>query len=157
MQSKGTLGSIIAGVIAIFLVLVCLFYLSFSLVSSQQEKKAEQYALKVAGNANSDQYNKAYKAYIDSISKTPVWLGYNYNEVQKWGVGLGLDLKGGMNVILQVSMPDLLRSMKENADDASFNLALARTDSLIQSNKSSDYVGTLSTSTAKSTPRPTSP
>ena len=69
MQSKGTLGSIIAGVIAIFLVLVCLFYLSFSLVSSQQEKKAEQYALKVAGNANSDQYNKAYKAYIDSISK----------------------------------------------------------------------------------------
>ena len=142
MQSKGTLGSIIAGVIAIFLVLVCLFYLSFSLVSSQQEKKAEQYALKVAGNANSDQYNKAYKAYIDSISKTPVWLGYNYNEVQKWGVGLGLDLKGGMNVILQVSMPDLLRSMKENADDASFNLALARTDSLIQSNKSSDYVGT---------------
>ena len=47
-----------------------------------------------------------------------------------------------MNVILQVSMPDLLRSMKENADDASFNLALARTDSLIQSNKSSDYVGT---------------
>lgn len=142
MQSKGTLGSIIAGVIAIFLVLVCLFYLSFSLVSSQQEKKAEQYAMKVAGNANSDQYNKAYKAYIDSISKTPVWLGYNYNEVQKWGVGLGLDLKGGMNVILQVSMPDMLRSMKENADDASFNLALARTDSLIQGNHSSDYVGT---------------
>lgn len=142
MQSKGTLGSIIAGVIAIFLVLVCLFYLSFSLVSSQQEKKAEQYAMTVAGNANSDQYNKAYKAYIDSISKTPVWLGYNYNEVQKWGVGLGLDLKGGMNVILQVSMPDMLRSMKENADDASFNLALARTDSLIQGNHSSDYVGT---------------
>ena len=142
MQSKGTLGSIIAGVIAIFLVLVCLFYLSFSLVSSQQEKKAEQYALKVAGNDKSDQYNKAYKAYIDSISKTPVWLGYNYNEVQKWGVGLGLDLKGGMNVILQVSMPDMLRSMKENADDASFNLALSRTDSLIQGNHSSDYVGT---------------
>ncbi len=142
MQSKGTLGSIIAGVIAIFLVLVCLFYLSFSLVSNHQEKKAEQYALKVAGNPNSDQYNKAYKAYIDSISKTPVWLGYNYNEVQKWGVGLGLDLKGGMNVILQVSMPDMLRSMKENADDASFNLALAKTDSLIGGNHSSDYVGT---------------
>lgn len=142
MQSKGTLGSIIAGVIAFFLVLVCLFYLSFSLVSSHQEKKAEQYALKVSGNANSDQYNKAYKAYIDSISKTPVWLGYNYNEVQKWGVGLGLDLKGGMNVILQVSMPDMLRSMKENADDSSFNLALAKTDSLFKANKTTDYVGT---------------
>ena len=112
MQSKGTLGSIIAGIIAIFLVLVCLFYLSFTLVSSKQEAKAEQYALSVAGQQgkNSEQYNKAYKAYIDSISKEPVWLGYNYSEVQKWGVGLGLDLKGGMNVILQVSMPDMLRS-----------------------------------------------
>ena len=102
MQSKGTLGSIIAGVIAIFLVLVCLFYLSFSVVSSKEEAKAEQHALSIAGNNSSDQYNKAYKAYIDSISKEPVWLGYTYAEVQKWGVGLGLDLKGGMNVILQV-------------------------------------------------------
>lgn len=142
MQSKGTLGSIIAGIIAVFLVLVCLFYLSFSLVSQKEEKKAAEYALAVAGNAKSDQYNKAYKAYIDSISKTPVWLGYNYNEVQKWGVGLGLDLKGGMNVILQVSMPDLLKSMKEGADDVSFNLALAKTDSLIRGNHESDYVGT---------------
>lgn len=144
MQSKGTLGSIIAGVIAIFLVLVCLFYLSFTLVSSKQEAKAEQYALSVAGQQgkNSEQYNKAYKAYIDSISKQPVWLGYNYNEVQKWGVGLGLDLKGGMNVILQVSMPDMLRSMKNADADAAFDRALANTDSIIGGNHSSDYVGT---------------
>ena len=144
MQSKGTLGSIIAGVIAIFLVLVCLFYLSFSLVSSKQEAKAEQYALAQAGanGHNSEQYNKAYKAYIDSISKTPVWMGYNYTEVQKWGVGLGLDLKGGMNVILQVSMPDLLRSMKNSDPDASFDKALAITDSIITGNHASDYVGT---------------
>ena len=144
MQSKGTLGSIIAGVIAIFLVLVCLFYLSFSLVSSKQEAKAEQYALLQAGQQgkNSEQYNKAYKAYIDSISKTPVWLGYNYNEVQKWGVGLGLDLKGGMNVILQVSMPDMLRSMKNSDADPAFDRALAATDSIIKGNHASDYVGT---------------
>ncbi len=144
MQSKGTLGSIIAGVIAIFLVLVCLFYLSFTLVSSKQEAKAEQYALVAAGQQgkNSEQYNKAYKAYIDSISKQPVWLGYNYNEVQKWGVGLGLDLKGGMNVILQVSMPDMLRSMKNADADAAFDRALANTDSIIGGNHSSDYVGT---------------
>ena len=144
MQSKGTLGSIIAGVIAIFLVLVCLFYLSFSLVSSKQEAKAEQYALLQAGQQgkNSEQYNKAYKAYIDSISKTPVWLGYNYNEVQKWGVGLGLDLKGGMNVILQVSMPDMLRSMKNSDADPAFDRALATTDSIIKGNHASDYVGT---------------
>ena len=144
MQSKGTLGSIIAGVIAIFLVLVCLFYLSFSLVSNKQEAKAEQYALAQAGQQgkNSEQYSKAYKAYIDSISKAPVWLGYNYNEVQKWGVGLGLDLKGGMNVILQVSMPDMLRSMKNSDADASFESALAATDSIIKGNHASDYVGT---------------
>ena len=142
MQSKGTLGSIIAGVIAIFLVLVCLFYLSFSVVSSNEEAKAEQHALSIAGNNSSDQYNKAYKAYIDSISKEPVWLGYTYAEVQKWGVGLGLDLKGGMNVILQVSMPDMLRSMKNSDADADFDLALAKTDSIIGGNHSSDYVGT---------------
>ncbi|MDD6280250.1 MAG: protein translocase subunit SecD [Bacteroidales bacterium] len=144
MQSKGTLGSIIAGVIAIFLVLVCLFYLSFSLVSSKQEKKAEQYALVQAGanGKNPEQYNKAYKAYIDSISKTPIWLGYNYNEVQKWGVGLGLDLKGGMNVILQVSMPDMLRSIKNSDADPAFDKALAATDSIIKGNHATDYVGT---------------
>ena len=144
MQSKGTLGSIIAGVIAIFLVLACLFYLSFSLVSNKQEAKAEQYATMMAGQQgkNSEQYNKAYKAYIDSISKTPVWLGYNYNEVQKWGVGLGLDLKGGMNVILQVSMPDMLRSMKNAEPDASFDQALHLTDSIIKGNHATDYVGT---------------
>lgn len=144
MQSKGTLGSIIAGVIAIFLVLVCLFYLSFTVVSNQQEAKAEQYALAMASShgKNSEQYNKAYKAYIDSISKQPVWLGYNYNEVQKWGVGLGLDLKGGMNVILQVSMPDMLKSMKNADADPSFDQALANTDSIIAGNHSSDYVGT---------------
>lgn len=144
MQSKGTLGSVIAGVIAIFLVLVCLFYLSFTMVSSKEEAKAEQYALTVAGQQgkNSEQYNKAYKAYIDSISKQPIWLGYNYNEVQKWGVGLGLDLKGGMNVILQVSMPDMLRSMKNADADPAFEQALANTDSIIGGNHSSDYVGT---------------
>jgi SecD/SecF fusion protein len=113
-------------------------------VSSKQEAKAEQYALSVAGQSgkNSEQYNKAYKAYIDSISKQPVWLGYNYNEVQKWGVGLGLDLKGGMNVILQVSMPDMLRSMKNADTDPAFEQALANTDSIIGGNHSSDYVGT---------------
>ena len=144
MQSKGTLGSIIAGVIAIFLVLACLFYLSFSLVSNKQEAKAEQYATMMAGQQgkNSEQYNKAYKAYIDSISKTPIWLGYNYNEVQKWGVGLGLDLKGGMNVILQVSMPDMLRSIKNSDADPAFDKALAATDSIIKGNHATDYVGT---------------
>lgn len=144
MQSKGTLGSIIAGVIAIFLVLVCLFYLSFTLVSSHHENKAEEYAIAITGQGSehSDQYNKAKKHYLDSISQEKVWLGYTYNEVQKWGVGLGLDLKGGMSVILQVSMPDVLRSMKNSDKDPQFDRALAVTDSLYGKNGNDDYVGT---------------
>ncbi|MDE6267593.1 MAG: protein translocase subunit SecD [Muribaculaceae bacterium] len=144
MQNKGTLGSIIAGVIAVFLVLVCLFYLSFSVVSNHYEGKAADHAAKIAGDAgvNSEQYNKAYKAFIDSISKEPIYMGYNYNEVQKWGVGLGLDLKGGMNVILQVSMPDILRSMKNADPDPDFDLAIANTDSIVGHHISDDYVGT---------------
>ncbi len=145
MQSKGTLGSVVAGVIAIFLVLVCLFYLSFSLVSNHYEKKAEEYALKVAGpdNSASETYNKAYKSFItDSLGNKPIYLGYNYNEIQKWGIGLGLDLKGGMNVILQVSMPDILRSMKNAETDTVFDAAIAATNQIIKEHKSDDYVGT---------------
>ena len=144
MQSKGTLGSIVAGVIAIFLVIVCLFYLSFSVVTNHYEDKAVEYATNAAGKAgvDSEPYKKAYKNYIDSIGKEPVYLGYTFNEVQKWGVGLGLDLKGGMNVILQVSMPDILRSMSTNDTDTVFDSALAATEKIIKSHESDDYVGT---------------
>ncbi len=144
MQSKGTLGSIVSGVIAIFLVIVCVFYLSFSIVTNHYEKKADEYALNIAGDngANSDVYKAARKTYMDSIAKTPVWMGYNFNEVQKWGIGLGLDLKGGMNVTLQVSMPDILRAMKAEGKDAAFDKAIATTDSLYRTHRTDDFVGT---------------
>ena len=154
MQSKGTLGSIIAGVIAIFLVLVCLFYLSFTFVGSGVESDAklaaqqakEQYIQSQEYAAIADQaqknamadavYSTTLKAYNDSIAKEPVWLGYSYDDVKKWGIGLGLDLKGGMSVTLQVSMPDLLRSMHQaGADDINFNQALEET-----STRSADYI-----------------
>lgn len=143
MQSKGTLGSVIAGVIAIFLVLVCLFYLSFSLVTNHYEKKAEEYALAAAnGDAKADAYREAKKMYMDSIGKENVYLGYTYNEVQKLGVGLGLDLKGGMNVTLQVSVPDILRSMANADGNPYFNEAIAKTDSIVKATRTSDYVST---------------
>ncbi len=66
MQSKGNLGSIVAGVIAVFLVLVCLFYLSFTYISSSYESKAEQYARVESGNNDDEAYNQAYKHYMDS-------------------------------------------------------------------------------------------
>lgn len=142
MQSKGTLGSIVAGIIAIFLVLICLFYLSFTVVTNHYEDKGKAYALNQAGgNNNSETYREAYKFYMDSISREDVYMGYTFNEVQKLGVGLGLDLKGGMNVTLQVSVPDILRSMASNPDNPHLKAAIAASDSIARATKSNDYVG----------------
>ena len=139
MQSKGTLGTTVSGIIAIFLVIVCLFYMSFSFVSSSYEKKAEEYALKVAGKegSESETYNKAYNQYLKSHGDSTVYLGYTLNEVRKWGVNLGLDLKGGMNVILRLDMPDVLRGMANVAEnDSVFEKALLSVDK-----NSDDFVG----------------
>ncbi|MDE7426548.1 MAG: protein translocase subunit SecD [Muribaculaceae bacterium] len=144
MQSKGTLGSIVAGVIAVFLVLVCLFYLSFTFVANKYEKEAQAYALAQSGNNNDDAYNEAYKHYMDSYANRNVYLGYTLPEVQKWGVNLGLDLKGGMNVILQVDMPDQLRSMRASQEpDSTFEKALKNTTAKVseKGHENDDYVG----------------
>jgi SecD/SecF fusion protein len=141
MQSKGKLGSIVAGVIAVFLVLVCLFYLSFTFVSSKYEDQAAAYALHESGDNDDAAYNQAYKHYMDSLSEEKVYLGYTLSDVRKWGVGLGLDLKGGMNVILQVDMADMLRSMKSGATDSIFESALASANSQIDAHQTDDFVG----------------
>lgn len=143
MQSKGILGSAISGVIAIFLALVCIFYISFSVATNHFENKGEEYAAQLSGTAdsNSPEYQKAYKNYIDSIGKEKVYLGYTFNEIQRMGVGLGLDLKGGMNVILQVSMPDIIRSMASVENDSILEKALNATDALIAKHETNDYIG----------------
>lgn len=142
MQSKGNLGSIVAGVIAIFLVVVCLFYLSFTFVSSKHESAAKTYALTLSGDNDDAAYNQAYKHYMDSLGEQPVYMGYTLNEVRKWGVGLGLDLKGGMNVILQVDMPDMLRSMKSGDTDSVFESAIAAAQAQVLNHSTDDFVGT---------------
>ncbi len=142
MQSKGNLGSIVAGVIAIFLVLVCLFYLSFTFVSSKHESEAKTYAIAASGDNDDAAYNQAYKHYMDSLGQEPVYLGYTLNDVRKWGVGLGLDLKGGMNVILQVDMPDMLRSMKSGDTDSVFESAIAAANRQVLEHNTDDFVGT---------------
>ena len=88
MQSNGKLGSVVAGVIAVFLVLVCLFYLSFTFVSSKYENEAAAYAIEESGDNNDELYNQAYKHYMDSLGEQKVYLGYTLNDVRKWGVGL---------------------------------------------------------------------
>ena len=142
MQSKRNMGSWVAGIIAIFLVLICLFYLSFTFVGNHYESKAEQYAQEQAAKKGSDKdtYRLAKSEYLKNIANDKVWLGYTFNEVQKLGVGLGLDLKGGMNVTLQVSVPDILRSMANSEGNPYFERAIAATDSVAKATRSNDYV-----------------
>ena len=156
MQSKGNLGSIVAGVIAVFLVLVCLFYLSFSFVSNKHEDAAKSYALTLSGDNDDAAYNQAYKHYMDSLGEKPVYMGYTLNEVRKWGVGLGLDLKGGMNVILQVDMPDMLRSMKSGDTDSVFESSIASAAEQVAAHTTDDFVGAFVGEYRQRKPRPPS-
>ena len=107
MQNKGFISTI-----AVLLVLICGFYLSFSLVTRHYEDEARAFAQRVAKTSDetNDAYKQGLKQYNDSIDKEKVYLWYTYNQVRKMEVGLGLDLKGGMNVVLEVSVPDILYS-----------------------------------------------
>ena len=108
MQNKG-----IVKFIAVALMLVCIFYLSFSFVTRYHEGKA----------AAMDE--KAGQAYLDSVMNTPVYLWtYNLKECREMEIGLGLDLKGGMNVILEVSVPDIVDMLADHKQDAGYRKAL---------------------------------
>ena len=106
MQNKGFISTI-----AILLVLISGFYISFSVVTHHFEEKAKKYATEMAGtdDVTNDAYKLHLKQFNDSIDKEKVYLGYTYNQVRKLEVGMGLDLKGGMNVVLEISVPDILR------------------------------------------------
>ena len=137
MQSKGAIR-----LVAILLMLAVLWQLSFTLVNSVQEKKAVKYAeAKAVAAENSAAFSKvadvdkafyldsvkkvASRMYIDSISSEKIYLGYTYKEVQAKSINLGLDLKGGMNVMLQVQLEDLVRALSKNNQSAEFNNAIA--------------------------------
>jgi len=117
MQNKGAILSF-----ALLLAAVCLYQLSFTWKARQIENNAEEYA-------NGD-LNKEY-VYLDSISGEVVYnfLGlkkFTYKEVKELELNLGLDLKGGMNVTLEVAVDDLIRSLSNYSNDSTFNAALAR-------------------------------
>ena len=128
MQTKGFIK-----VITIALILVCAFYLSFSFVANRIENKAQDKALAVAKIKTPDMSDSIYKAtyngFMDSIAKEKVYLGYyTFQEVREKQLGLGLDLKGGMNVTLQISVPDILRALSNNSNDKIFNQAIANVE-----------------------------
>lgn len=104
MQNKG-----IVSFIALLLVLICLFYLSFSFVTRQYENKAAAMG------------EEEGKEYLDSIMNEKVYLDtYSFKQCREMQIGLGLDLKGGMNVILEVSVPDVISVLADNKTDAAF-------------------------------------
>lgn len=111
MQNKGFITTF-----SILLALVCAYYLSFSLVDNHIEKKADKIAM-------GDPIKKAI--YLDSLKTEKVYLGNTYGECREKVINLGLDLKGGMNVILELSVPDVIRSLANKNPDPTFNKALA--------------------------------
>ncbi len=122
MQNKG-----FVKVIAVLLTVVCAFYLSFTFVTSHHEKKAAQYA---GGES----------VYIDSIMNKKVYLGvYTYKQAREMGIGLGLDLKGGMNVILEVSVPDVVKALADHKTDEAFVNAVANASKQAASSNS-DFI-----------------
>lgn len=148
MQSKGFIR-----VLAVLLVLVCAFYLSFSFVTSHFEGLAKEFAQSKANteDASDATYKTYYNAYIDSIAKEKVYLGYyTFQQAREMEVGLGLDLKGGMNVTLQISVPDILKALANQNPDAKFNRAIAITDSLHRDEK--DFVAAFCREYAKIAP-----
>ena len=120
MRNKGAIWAL-----AIALILVCIYQLSFTVVTYKVKKDAQEYATNEQGivDLNSQDF------YLDSIASEPVynflWVKkYTYRECQEREINLGLDLQGGMNVVLEVSLTDVIRSMANYSDDSTFNEAL---------------------------------
>ncbi|MGM9817674.1 MAG: protein translocase subunit SecDF [Paludibacteraceae bacterium] len=110
MQNKG-----FVRLFSVLLLLVCLYYLSFTAVTNYHENKAK----KIAGENNAIEL-----AYLDSIAGEKVWFGYTFKQCQEKELNLGLDLKGGMNVTLEVSIPDILNVLSGYNTSENFQLAI---------------------------------
>ena len=136
MQNKG-----LVRILGIALALICLFYLSFNVVTMRYESKAEAATVKAKENFQQSNTfanltakdkslkldsvgNRAYYSYLDSVGKQKVYLNYTLKECREKGVNLGLDLKGGMNVTLEISVPDILRALSNYNTTPNFNKAL---------------------------------
>ena len=113
MQNKG-----FVKFIAVLLTLICLFYLSFSVVTNHYEGKAQKIA-ETEGQEAGDRY-------LDSLLNNKVYLNvWTLKECREMGIGLGLDLKGGMNVILEVSVPDVIKALADHKEETDENFRKA--------------------------------
>ena len=133
MQSKGAIRFV-----TIVLALACIYQLSFTAVTSIIEKNAQNYAERKASSFDVSKVSAEDKAYVldsvrkyesrwytDSISTEKVFFGLTYKDVKAKEISLGLDLKGGMNVMLQVQLEDLVKALADGNQDPAFLQAMA--------------------------------
>ena len=144
MQNKGTVR-----LFAIIFGLICLYYLSFTWVSSNIDKEAdriENEASKVEKGATENQIKAALeqgelerKNYLDSLKVNYLVTDYTYKDIKDRSINLGLDLKGGINATLEVSVKDILKGLANNSKDPLFNEALSAASEM-QRNDSGAYI-----------------
>lgn len=137
MQNKG-----IIKVFAILFGLVCIYQLSFTFIAGNVEDDAEEFAEQKI-SADVENYaalrESTEQEYLDSIGDQEVFLGITYKDAKDKELNKGLDLKGGINVILQISVEDILRTLANNSQDPAFNKALAQADAA-KSDSQEDFV-----------------
>ncbi len=138
MQNKGLIRFLVWA-----FALVCLFQLSFTFVTGSIERKAKtnaknyvnsDAAKQIVAARATDQYdsqmiidslqNAREAHYLDSMASKKVYFGYTYRQCQAREINLGLDLKGGMNVMLEVSTVDVVRALADHTEDTLFNHAI---------------------------------
>lgn len=129
MQNKGALK-----LLAIVIAIACAYQLSFTLVTQNVERKAKKYA-------NGDPVKEMN--YLDSMKSETVYnlgfIKFNYKQCKQEEINLGLDLRGGMNVMLEISVEDVVKALSNNSTDPTFNQAL--TDAKVaQRNSTKDYI-----------------
>ncbi|MDR1671375.1 MAG: protein translocase subunit SecDF [Alistipes sp.] len=139
MQNKGFIRFI-----TVILVLACAYQLSFTLATKLTERKATQHA----ATFPEAEREAARSAYLDSVATKPVYLGFTYRQCQEKELNLGLDLRGGMNVMMQIQVEDVVRAMSGNSTDPIFTAALAEARTR-QGTSSSDYISLFADSYAR--------
>jgi len=148
MQNKGAIK-----IFAILLALACIFYLSFTVVTNNVEGDAKAYAENVVNSNKYSTKDKDFKddlkteltdPYLDSMKKITVYdiliADYTYEECKKNAINLGLDLRGGMNVTLEVSVMDIIRNLSNDNQDPAFKAALADAQKNLGVNNNDSYI-----------------
>ncbi|MDT8346647.1 MAG: protein translocase subunit SecDF, partial [Flavobacteriaceae bacterium] len=128
MQNKGLIKFFV-----VLLALVCVYSLSFTFITNKVENEAKLFASSKVSETEENYIDKRVSVedrYLDSISADPVFLGIDYATAKERELNKGLDLKGGINVILQVSVKDILKTLSNNSKHPAFLMALDNTDSL---------------------------